>query len=927
MFSLLKKTSKIYRGYNIALFLLFVFVTCSASPLHSQTPDRAFITFISGETALSKSGLPAEPAKVNDVVQAGGKIFTKGDSRTEIVFPDGTLARLGSNTVLNIDNKAGGFTLEGGTLLMQIPKGAASVNIITGNVSYEADRATILVEHVPEGFSKFIAVEGTARVSISSRFGERMSVDAGRMLILPPGSKSLPDPVDVDLRRLIQTSTLIHLKGDGGRVAGISPLNPENFNNAVIEQQKAISAGTLINTNLVMLYGASLVIASDNLLKTLESRSDVLLDSSKLGTYNLGPGDIVHMGGQIFRDSVPIVTGSILGSPPFTVFDFNNLDIAGSFGISASAGIPGRLELDSQSSINVTLPFTVNSGLSTLKLAALNGSVNINQTIAASIPALSVTDRAKLTQGSGEYYGVDKWLDNTAIAVGTKLVHGATADAAHTTIAYSNYFATEQAKWDAMAGSSVDARLYNGFTQVAPFRRTTDTGNFTYRPYVITYDVMRPLPVTYALVSNNPQHNTTGTQGAHDQYFTPFRRQDLIRLGYIKPAESVAAINTVTDIPRYVALSTRTTTQNELNTLAQNDYYTYFNTSAPDQLAEAERLRLEAIALQNNKSRSSQELIVNARGSGGDITLNANAKIDGFAKVGFTADRNITMGGGIWGADTFSATAGGDFSLVSGALIEAFTDNRLTGGGSIGLNSNGTVNIAGRVQAVNSPWVMFMGTSGEQPGSIAINSQKADPDSIAIDVTSSGQILALLSAAVPAAGRAKVELTSAGGRIQIDGLKDNGVNYGKNIVADYGDLNIINNGTKGIIDILSGAGLQADIIKIGALGTQGVLNIYAGSRMDANTQIKLFGGELTGGAVVFGGSGTVTLTSPAIMVSADKVQVNTGVYVNTGAVAPDIYANKRYWTPTQGGDAGSTQLGTWSKTPNNAGTPKSAGSF
>ncbi|MCX5813126.1 MAG: FecR family protein [Proteobacteria bacterium] len=925
MFSLLKKTSKIHCRHSIAFFLLLACITCFTTLLYSQTTNSAVITFVSGETRLSKGGSAPEPVKVNDVFQAAGQVSTGGDSRTEIVFPDGTLARLGSNTVLNVDNNTRGFTLERGTLLMQVPKEAGSINIITGNVSYEADRATVLIEHAPGGYAKFIVVEGAAKASISSRFGERIPVDAGKMLILPPGSNSLPDPVDVDLRRLIQTSTLIHLKGDIRTNTGVTTLNLNNINNAVSEQQKTISAGTLINTNLVMLSGASLVIASDNLLKTLESRSDVTHNASKQGTFTLGSGDTIDMGGQLSRNNIQVATGDIKGNPAFTVFDFDSLNIAGTFGVAIPSGTPDKLELDSQSNINVTGPFTVNSGLSTLKLAASNGSVNINQTISASIPALSVADRAKLTQASGEYYGVDKWQAYAPIATGTKLVHGATSDAASTTVAYSNYFATEQAKQDAMTGSNVDARLYNGFVQVGPYRNPSVTGDFTYRSYVITYEVMRPLPVTYALVSNNPQHNTTGAQGGHDQYFTPFRRQDLIRLGYIKTVESVAAINTVTDIPRYVALSGSTTTYDNLNTLAQNDYYTYFNTSAPDQLAEAERLRLEATALRNNKSRSSQELTVNAKGSGGDITLGANANIDGFANVGFTADRNITISGGIWGTDTFSATAGGDLSLVSGALIEAFTDNRLTGGGSIGLNSNGTVNISGRVQASNSPWIM--GTSSEKPGSITIDSQKADPDSIAIDVTSSGQILALLYASLPAAGRAKVQLTSAGGKIQIDGLKDGGVNYGKNIVADYGDLSIVNNGTKGIIDILSGAGLQADIIKIGALGTQGVLNIYAGSKMDANTQIKLYGGELSGGAVVFGGSGTVTLTSPAIIMSADKVQVNTGVYIDTGTVVADVYANKRYWTPAQGGDAGSTQLGTWSKTPNNAGGPKSAGSF
>jgi hypothetical protein len=932
MFSLLWKTLKINYRYNLALFLLFTFITCFTTLLYSQTPNSTIITFISGGAALSKSGSPHEPGKINDFVQAGGQVSTKEDSRVEIVLPNGTIARLGSNTVLNIDNNARGFTLERGTILVQVPKDAGSINVITGNVSFDADRATFLVEHAPAGgYVKVIVVEGTARASISSRFGERMPVDAGKMLILPPGSNNLPDPVDVNLRRLIQTSTLILLKGDARTSSGVSTLNLDNVNNAASEQQKAISAGILINTNFVMLSGNSLVIASDNLLKTLENRSDVLLNAAKQGTYTLAQSDNVDMGGQLFRDNVPIVTGSILGSPPFTVFNFDSLDIAGTFGVTKDAGTPDKLELDSQSNISVTRPISINSGLSTLKLVALNGSVNISQNISASIQALSIADRAKLTQASGEYYGVDKWQANTSITVGTLLVHGASSDAANTTTAYSNYFATEQAKWDAMSGSSVDASLYNGFVQVAPYRDPAVAGDFTYRPYVITYEVLRPLPVAYALVSDNPQHNTTGGEGGHDQYFTPFRRQDLIRLGYIKPVDSVVGINTVTDIPRYIALFGTTTTYDNLNALAQNDYYTYFNTSAPDQLVEAERLRLEAIALRNNKSRSSQELIVNAGGSGGDIALGSNANIDGFANVGFTADRNITIGGGIWGTDTFSASAGGELLLTNGALIEAFTDNRLTGGGSIGINSNGEVSIGGRIQASSSPWIM--GTSSEQPGSITIDSQKTDPDSIAIDVTSSGQILALLYKALPAAGRAKVAFSSAGGKIQIDGLKDGGVNYGKNIVADYGDLSIVNNGTKGIIDILSGAGLQADIIKIGALGTQGVLNIYAGSKMDANTQIKLFGGELSGGAIIFGGTGTVNLTSLAVLISADKVQVNTGVNVNTGAVAADVYANRRYWTPAQGGDAGTscaiagTCLGTWSTVPNKAGTPKNVGNF
>ncbi|MCX5806760.1 MAG: hypothetical protein NT010_11985 [Proteobacteria bacterium] len=65
-------------------------------------------------------------------------------------------------------------------------------------------------------------------------------------------------------------------------------------------------------------------------------------------------------------------------------------------------------------------------------------------------------------------------------------------------------------------------------------------------------------------------------------------------------------------------------------------------------------------------------------------------------------------------------------------------------------------------------------------------------------------------------------------------------------------------------------------------------------------------------------------TTPSVQKARPDPQL---LNVNTGLVAADVFANKRYWTPAQGGDAGSPQLGTWSTTPNNEGPPKSAGSF
>jgi hypothetical protein len=997
MFSLIQRAIKIKYSCSNFLAVLFVLTIGFTSVLYSQTPNNATIKFISGEAKLSKGGSAHESGKVNDVIPAGSQVSTGKDSRVEIVFPDGTLARLGSDTVLSIDTRTGSFTLERGTLLLQVPKGAGSINVTTGNVSYELGSATVLLEHSPGGYAKFIVVEGAAKASINSRFGERMPVDAGKMLILPPGSNSLPDPVDVNLRRLVQTSTLIHIKGDTRTAGGVSPFNSDKIDYAVLEQQRTISAGALIDTNLVMLSGNSLVIASDNLLKTLEDRaqenwivtrtseplvvnqgSPFILDAtntinasgtitkngSQAGTgqiYENYQGDIDHGGfaNYVFgRYQNAFESGSIhfndrFASASLSTFLFNDLAVQGNFGISRPPGTPDQLALVSNNAINVSQPFQINTALNSLNLIASNGAVNINKTITASIAPKSSPELAMETQAAGQYHGVDNWQSHDPLPAGTVIANATSYDYAtfkNKNVASSEYFAPDATREAAKVGGVVDARTYNESVQVGPSRdmsKNPPLTAFTYSAYVARYKVMRPLPIAYSKVENNPQFGNGLTSGvATDQYRALFNRNDLVRLGYLQvinydandPATLEARITPFTDYAATYISS------DDLQTKVVQKYDTEMATRTPAKQQEAADLRNEAIDVQNmttnrtasggltadsKTTRSFQELFVYARGTGSNINVASGQSVSGFGKVIMAAENGININGSVEGAENFSGIAGsGSITVADGGLVEVFTDNRASGGGTIDFSAPNKVEIAGRVQASATPQNGY--NVYQKAGSIVLKSQNTDPDAVAINVTDTGQILALINSASYTksdAGRAKVQLTSAGGKIGIDGLKDGGENYGKNIVADYGDLNIVNNGMKGIIDILSGAGLQADIIKIGALGTQGVLNIYAGSRMDANTQIKLYGGELSGGAIIFGGTGTVYLTSPAILMSADKVQVNTGVNVNTGVIAADVYANKRYWTPAQGGDAGSPQLGTWSKTPNNAGPPKSAGSF
>ncbi len=58
-------------------------------------------------------------------------------------------------------------------------------------------------------YYKFIVLEGTARLYLPGRLGESTLVKAGQMIIMRADSKMIPEPVDVDIGKITQSSLLV----------------------------------------------------------------------------------------------------------------------------------------------------------------------------------------------------------------------------------------------------------------------------------------------------------------------------------------------------------------------------------------------------------------------------------------------------------------------------------------------------------------------------------------------------------------------------------------------------------------------------------------------------------------------------------------------------------------------------------------------
>lgn len=75
------------------------------------------------------------PAKVSDVLRANNFLRSENDSHAEIQYPDGTIVRLGQNTIFTFDAESRTLSLEKGSLLFHMPKGSGGGTIKTASLS------------------------------------------------------------------------------------------------------------------------------------------------------------------------------------------------------------------------------------------------------------------------------------------------------------------------------------------------------------------------------------------------------------------------------------------------------------------------------------------------------------------------------------------------------------------------------------------------------------------------------------------------------------------------------------------------------------------------------------------------------------------------------------------------------------------------
>jgi ferric-dicitrate binding protein FerR (iron transport regulator) len=189
-------------------FLLLAPVAAYAGELR-----EARINKIINEVHVVDPTAGAKEAELQQVIKNDLGVKTGIKSRSELVFQDNTLTRLGPESFFSFRAGTREMALKEGSMLLQVPKGLGGAKIRTAAVTAAITGTTIMLEHRPGKHIKVLVLEGSLRLSANGRIGDSLLLTPGKMVLMAPNATRILDPVSIDISKVMKTSTLVNMEG------------------------------------------------------------------------------------------------------------------------------------------------------------------------------------------------------------------------------------------------------------------------------------------------------------------------------------------------------------------------------------------------------------------------------------------------------------------------------------------------------------------------------------------------------------------------------------------------------------------------------------------------------------------------------------------------------------------------------------------
>lgn len=129
----LNSSTSIWTVASMALLSMGALIAHAAIPYTEATVTRVQNKVNYGEQKGGQS--VTRPAVAQDVVRARNFLLSETDSRAELQYPDGTIVRIGQNTVFSFEADSRTLNLTKGTFIFYVPKGQGGATIKTPSLT------------------------------------------------------------------------------------------------------------------------------------------------------------------------------------------------------------------------------------------------------------------------------------------------------------------------------------------------------------------------------------------------------------------------------------------------------------------------------------------------------------------------------------------------------------------------------------------------------------------------------------------------------------------------------------------------------------------------------------------------------------------------------------------------------------------------
>src|SRR5690242_12864155 len=124
-------------------------VLLAASPVFGNALEEARVTRIINDVRLVEPAKADRMAHLNDVIRGETGLRTGVKSRSELLFQDDTMLRVGPDSSFSFRTGTRDLDLKYGSFLLQVPKDHGGAKIHTAAVTASITGTTIMMEYRP----------------------------------------------------------------------------------------------------------------------------------------------------------------------------------------------------------------------------------------------------------------------------------------------------------------------------------------------------------------------------------------------------------------------------------------------------------------------------------------------------------------------------------------------------------------------------------------------------------------------------------------------------------------------------------------------------------------------------------------------------------------------------------------------------------